>query len=387
LIEFLTPVSKPVIAHRELLPVGTIGKQLFVHTIKGELPDLEKVKFAIFGCKENRRDINYMGLDVHFDAVRMSLYGLYPGNWKHTIADLGDIEKGASVEDSYFAVKAVTAALLKKNIIPIILGASQDALYAQYRAYDGVASMINMVNIDTRFDLGDAEAAITNKSYVGKIIVDKPYNLFNYSVLGYQSFFNPPQEIALMEALYFDAHRLGAVTLDIKDVEPVFRNADLVSMDISAIKSAELGSHNKENPNGFDGREICAISRYAGISNKVSSFSLFEITDFTTSRSGAMLLGQVVWYFIEGVNFRVSDDDFTDKKHYTTYKVPIDDEVLIFIKSNKTGRWWIELPFISNIDNKLKSSTLLPCTYGEYLGATNQEIPERWLKARRKNEV
>jgi hypothetical protein len=387
LIEFLTPVSKPVIAHRELLPVGTIGKQLFVHTIKGELPDLEKVKFAIFGCKENRRDINYMGLDVHFDAVRMSLYGLYPGNWKHTIADLGDIEKGASVEDSYFAVKAVTAALLKKNIIPIILGASQDALYAQYRAYDGVASMINMVNIDTRFDLGDAEAAITNKSYVGKIIVDKPYNLFNYSVLGYQSFFNPPQEISLMEALYFDAHRLGAVTADIKDVEPIFRNADLVSMDISAIKSAELGSYNKENPNGFDGMEICAISRYAGISNKVSSFSLFEITDFTTSRSGAMLLGQVVWYFIEGVNFRVSDDDFTDKKHYTTYKVPIDDEVLIFIKSNKTGRWWIELPFISNIDNKLKSSTLLPCTYGEYLGATNQEIPERWLKARRKNEV
>lgn len=387
MIEFLTPVSKPVIAHREVLPAGTIGKQLLVHTIKGELPDLEDVKFAIFGCKENRRDIDYMGLDVQFDTIRMSLYGLYPGNWKHTIADLGDIEKGASVEDSYFAVKAVTASLLKKNIIPIILGGSQDALCAQYRAYDGVCSMINMVNIDTRFDLGDAEAAISNKSYVGKIIVDKPYNLFNYSVLGYQSFFNPPQEIALMEALYFDAHRLGAVTADIKDVEPIFRNADLVTMDISSIKSAELGSYNKENPNGFDGREICAISRYAGISSKVSSFSLFEITDFTTSRSGAMLLAQVLWYFIEGVNFRVSDDDFMDIKHYTTYKVPIDDEVLIFKKSNKTGRWWIELPFISNIDNKLKSSTLLPCTYGEYLGATNQEIPERWLKARRKNEV
>ena len=50
---------------------------------------------------------------------------------------------------------------------------------------------------------------------------------------------------------------------------------------------------------------------YAGISSKVSSFSLFEITDFTTSRSGAMLLAQVLWYFIEGVNFRVSDDDFS----------------------------------------------------------------------------
>ena len=303
------------------------------------------------------------------------------------MADLGDIEKGASVDDSYFAVTTVTAALLKKNIIPIILGGSQDVLYGQYRAYDSIVSMINMVNVDTRFDLGDAEAAINNKSYVGKIIVDKPYNLFNYSVVGYQSFFNPPQEIALMEALYFDAHRLGVVTADIKDVEPIFRNADLVTLDVSAIKSSELGIYSHENPNGFDGREICAISRYAGISGRVSSFSLFEISDFTNSKSGAMLLAQVLWYFIEGVNFRVSDDDFKDQKSYTTYKVPIDDDILIFKKSNKTGRWWIELPFISNINNKLKSSTLLPCTYGEYLGATNQEIPERWLKARRKNEV
>ena len=387
MIEFLTPVSKSIVAHIEVLPAGTIGKNLGIHSSQGELPDLTNVKFAIFGCKENRRDVDYMGLDIHFDAIRMALYGLYPGNWKHTMADLGDIEKGASVEDSYFAVTAVTAALLKKNIIPIILGGSQDLLYAQYRAYDSIVSMINMVNVDTRFDLGDAEAAINNKSYVGKIIVDKPYNLFNYSVVGYQSFFNPPQEIALMEALYFDAHRLGVVTQDIKDSEPIFRNADLVTFDVSAIKSSELGIYSHENPNGFDGREICAISRYAGISGRVSSFSLFEISDFTNSKSGAMLLAQVLWYFIEGVNFRVFDDDFKDQKSYTTYKVPIDDDVLIFKKSNKTGRWWIELPFISNINNKLKSSTLLPCTYGEYLGATNQEIPERWLKARRKNEV
>ena len=387
MIEFLTPVSKSIVAHSEVLPAGTIGKKLAIYTSQGELPDLTNVKFAIFGCKENRRDVNYMGIDIHFDAIRMALYGLFPGNWKHTMADLGDIEKGASVEDSYFAVTTVTSALLKKNIIPIILGGSQDVLYGQYRAYDSIVSMINMVNVDTRFDLGDAEAAINNKSYVGKIIVDKPYNLFNYSVVGYQSFFNPPQEIALMEALYFDAHRLGVVTADIKDVEPIFRNADLVTLDVSAIKSSELGVYNHENPNGFDGREICAISRYAGISGRVSSFSLFEISDFTNSKSGAMLLAQVLWYFIEGVNFRVTDDDFKDQKSYTTYKVPIDDDVLIFKKSNKTGRWWIELPFISNINNKLKSSTLLPCTYGEYLGATNQEIPERWLKARRKNEV
>ena len=281
----------------------------------------------------------------------------------------------------------VTEALLKKDIIPILIGGSQDLVFGQYRAYDTLGAMVNLANIDSRFDLGDAEAAISNISYVGKLIVEKPYNLFNYSVLGYQSYLNPPGEIALMEKLYFDAYRLGEVTADITSVEPILRNADLVSLDVSAIKGAEMSYKNNTGPNGFDGREICAIARYAGISNRVRSFGIYGVKAEKNVTAAAAMLAQVIWYFIEGVNFRVKEGEFDDERSYITYKVPIDDEVLLFKKSSKTGRWWIELPFFSNVNNKLKSKTLLPCTYGEYLGATNQQIPERWLKARRKNEV
>ena len=387
MIEFLSPVSKKVVAHREVLPTGVLGKEISIHKKSGDLPDLKGVSFALLGVKENRNDINYIGGEVCFDALRNELYGLYPGNWTQKIADLGDIEKGDTPEDSYFAFKTVSEALLKKNIIPIIFGGSQDLLYPHYRSYDGMEKMVNIVNVDHRFDLGDAESPISNKSYIGKIIVDRPYKLFNYSVLGYQSYYNPPEEITLMEKLFFDAFRLGEVTSDITLVEPILRDADIVSLDVSAIKSAELSYHYSSSPNGFDSREICAISRYAGLSNKVTSFGLYELKDYTKAESAAGLIAQIVWYFIEGVNFRVDDEDFSNEKSFTTYKVPVDDEILIFKKSNKTGRWWIELPFISNVNNKLKRQTLLPCTYGEYLSATNQEIPERWYKARRKNEV
>ena len=125
--------------------------------------------------------------------------------------------------DTYFALTKVVEALLQKNIIPILLGGSQDLAYAQYRGYDNVGKMVNLVNVDNRFDLGDADMPISNVSYVGKIIVEQPYNLFNYSALGYQSFFNPPGEIALMEKLYFDAFRLGEVSGDITAVEPIMR--------------------------------------------------------------------------------------------------------------------------------------------------------------------
>ena len=217
--------------------------------------------------------------------------------------------------------------------------------------------------------------------------VEQPYNLFNYTAIGYQSYFNSIEEIELLEKMYFDAYRLGEVAKNLSSVEPVMRDADLVSFDLKAIKSSDLSYTKISSPNGFDGREICAISRYAGLSNKVSCFGLFGIVDDQVKTPTAMLLAQIVWYFIEGVTYRINDGDFTKESDFVTYRVPIDDEILVFKKSLLTERWWIELPFISNVNNKLKRHTLLPCTQSDYERACRQEIPERWYKARKKNEI
>ena len=387
MIDFLTPVSKTVLAHRELMHKMSLGKKMLVHTEKSGLPELSNIQLAIIGVPENRRDVNYLGNEISFNTIRKAIYSLYQGGWHTNIADLGNIESGETVEDTYFALKLVAETLLKQKIIPIILGGSQDLVYATYRAYDKRGTMVNLVNIDAMFDLGDADQPISNKSYIGKMVVDKPYNLFNYSNIGYQTYFNSADEIDLIEKLYFDAYRLGEITNDISIVEPITRDADIISLDLTAIKSSEISYKGTFSPNGFDGREICAISRYAGLSNRVSLFGVYEIVDLQDASSATMLVAQIIWYFIEGVNFRIDDGDFSKEKEYITYKVPIDNQVLIFKKSIKTQRWWIELPFISTINNKLKRHTLLPCTYHDYESACNQEIPNRWYKARRKNEV
>ncbi|GGD86228.1 formimidoylglutamase [Planktosalinus lacus] len=385
--EFFSPVGKSVMGHREFLPENVLGKHLLIHSGRNGFPELEGCKFALFGVKENRNSIDFNGTYPVFDSIRKSLYALFPGNWNYKIADLGDIYPGETVTDTYFAVTAVVKELLKQQIIPLMLGGSQDLMYAAYRAYDDFGKMINYVNIDSKFDIGDAEAAINNGSYVGKMVVDKPYNLFNYSAIGYQSYFNSADEIALLDKLYFDAYRLGEIVNNIQLVEPLTRDADMISLDISAIKTAELSYINNNSPNGLDGREVCAISRYAGISNKVSFYGIFEINDFENTPSASMLIAQILWYFIEGVNYRIDDGDFISDEDFKTYKVPIEDDVLVFKKSLNTQRWWIELPFISEGNNKLKRHTLLPCAYQDYVSACNQEIPERWLKARRKNEI
>jgi arginase family enzyme len=384
---FLSPVSDAVLAHNELLSLQAVGKKIKVHSNQHGIPDLEDVKIAIIGVLENRNDINYIGNTLGFDEIRKSLYALFPGNWYHTIADLGNVLPGASVEDTYFALRTTLSVLIEKKIIPIIIGGSQDLTYANYRAYDDLYPMVNIVNIDNSFDLGDSALPIKNNSYLGKIILEQPYNLFNYSTIGYQTYFNSQEEIDLMDKLYFEAYRLGDISKSISLVEPVMRDAHIVSVDLNSVKASEVGAKQRFSPNGLDGKEICAISRYAGISNKVSSFGIYEYQSTPDNDITAMLVAQMIWYFIEGVNCRVEDDDFTNDNNYLKYNVLVESEELIFYKSNKTGRWWIEIPFLPNVNNKLKKHTLLPCMHEDYIQASQGKIPERWYKAYKKNNA
>jgi len=247
--------------------------------------------------------------------------------------------------------------------------------------------MVNLVNVDSNFDLGDATPPIKNNRFLGKVILEKPYNLFNYTVLGYQTYFNSQEEIDLMGKLYFEAYRLGEITNALEKVEPLMRDANIVSLDLKSIRSAEVSVKQKYSPNGFDGKEICAISRYAGISNKVSSFGIYEYKPSKDDDATSMLIAQMIWYFIEGVNCRINDDDFKDDSSYQKFTVLIENQELIFYKSIKTGRWWIEISFLPKVNNKLKRHALLPCTHEDYINASNGKIPERWYKAYKKNNV
>ena len=255
--------------------------------------------------------------------------------------------------------------------------------YALYRGYDDLEQMVNLVSIDNKFDFGKESEAVSATSYLTKIIIEEPNNLFNFSNVGFQTYFNSQEEIDLIDKLFFDGYRLGDVSNNIALAEPVFRDADIVSIDLTSVKSSDSGNFTSFTPNGFNGKEICALSRYSGISDKVSLLGIFN---HDNSKQESVLIAQIIWYFIEGFHYRSNEYPFGSKENYIKYIIPLEDE-LIFYKSNKTDRWWIEIPFISNGNNKLKKSTLLPCSYDEYLAACNQEIPERWWKAQRKNIV
>lgn len=381
-LDFLKPVNAELIGTMEKLHPSALGQKILLHT-KDDFPDLDQVKVAVFGVRENRREVDALKENFGFNRIRQAFYSLFPGNWQVKIADLGDIEQGETVEDTQFALRETVNALLEENVIPFILGGSQDLTYAQYRAYDYYKEMVNLVTIDARFDIGNSENSISDISYVGKMIVEKPYNLFNYANLGYQTYLNPPEEIDLIERLFFEAYRLGDLRADMTLAEPVLRDADLVSLDINSIMSVFSDSL-RNQPNGFDGREACVLSRYAGISDKVSSFGLYGLHNLK-EEINPLLPAEIIWHFIEGVNYRKDEENIFETNKVLKYNVLVDEENLTFYKSKHSGRWWIEIPTFVN--NKLKTNTFLPCSQQDYLEACNQEIPERWYKARRKNEL
>lgn len=380
--DFLTPLDTEILVHAKGLSSQQLGSKMQLHSTD-YFPDLEVVTIAVIGVLENRGN---QGSDSKVDLIpiRKELYSLFAGNWDATIADLGDILEGNTIEDTYFALKKVVSSLIKKKIIPIVIGGSQDLTYALYRAYDELEQMVNLVAIDNKFDFGKESDTLSAASYLTKIIIDEPNNLFNYCNIGYQTYYNAQEEIDLIEKLFFDSYRLGEVANNSAISEPVFRDADVVSLDLTSVKSADSGNLKPFSPNGFNGKEICTLSRYAGISDKVTSFGVFN---HTSSEQESALIAQVIWYFIEGFHYRSNEYPFGSKDSYLKYIIPLEDQELVFYKSDKTDRWWIEIPFISNGNNKLKRNTLLPCSYEEYLAACNQELPERWWKAQRKNSI
>lgn len=379
--DFLVPVSDKVLAHCELLPPQALGKVVYMHTAKEGLPVIANASMAILGVYESRNAFEKKPERLDISEIRIQLYKLMRGNWNSTLIDMGDVEEGETVEDTYFVVKEIVAGLLEENVVPIIIGATQDITYPTYRAFDKIQNMVNLVSVDSRFDFGADEELISSHSYMSRIITDKPHNLFNFSNIGYQSYFNAQEEIDLMERLFFDAYRLGEIASDITLAEPVLRNAHIVSIDSRAIRASEMNGSGNFSPNGFNGREICAIARYAGISEKVCLLGMYEMEN---SLQSFQLMAQIIWYFMEGYNFRINETPNSDNKDFSKYLVPTENEQLVFFKSHLTERWWVEVPSILASHNKSNSLALLPCTEQDYLDACDQNIPERWFKAYKK---
>ncbi|HKK38997.1 MAG TPA: formimidoylglutamase [Cryomorphaceae bacterium] len=360
-----------------------VGNLLRIHG-PSSFPDLEGVKFAIVGVKESRRS-DFHNQWAAPDAVRLKLYELFSPSDGIIGADLGNIEPGETPEDTDAALKQVIANLTARRIPAIVLGGTQELTFAIHQGYEALEVPVNHTIVDNKIDLGEFRDQLSIQNYLSKIVLHDPSYLFNLTVLGYHTYYADPEVMQLMDKMYFEAVRIGEIKSDPAITEPLIRNSDMISIDMMSVKNeAAPGTF---EPNGFDGESICRIARYSGMSDKVSTFGVFNYNvDRDPDGQQATLIAQMIWYFVEGLLGRVKEFPLVKKQNFLEYKVQLPEykEDLVFFKSKRTDKWWMKIPYAVNGSKFSERHHLMPCSYEDYKRASQGEMPDLWWKTYRK---
>lgn len=368
---FLSPVSVSDLNDDMAYNDSQMGTVVKIY--EDEFPELYNADIVIVGVNEFRGN-GYVAKKSAADAVRKKFYQLHYWHKDITITDIGNIKIGASLSDSYSAITIVLKELLEMKKTIIFLGGSHDNTLAQYFAYKELNKIIDATVIDATIDLR-SESSLRSENFLMEMLTGEPNMVRHYNHIGFQSYFVHPHMLETMDKLRFDCFRVGNVKEKLEEMEPVIRNSDMLSFDIAAIKNSDAPASNC-SPNGFTGEEACTLTRYAGMSSLISSLGIFG---YDASRDNqnltALQIAQMIWYFIDGKNKSRQESLLSEKQNFNEYHTVFAEVDTVFIQSKKTGRWWMQLP----------DKRMIACSYKDYLFASNNEIPERWLRAQERD--
>ena len=339
-----------------------------------ELPDITHADIVLVGVNETRGCGIFDNTENAADCIRKQLYQLHYWHTDVVLADIGNIKTGATLNDSYAAVKTVLAELLRMNKTVVILGGSHDITLAQYFAYKELQQVVEATCIDASINL-KGENPLRSENFLLEMLTGEPNLVKHYNHIGFQSYFVHPRMLETMDKLRFDCYRVGAAKENLEEMEPVIRNTHLLSFDISAIKYSDSPA-SSESPNGFTGEEACILARFAGMSNKVNSFGIYGyLPQQDLKELSAKQISQMLWYFIDGKSRSKQEAAIEDRDYFNEYHTSFTEIDSIFLQSKKTGRWWMQLP----------NKKFIPCSYKDYVHASQNEIPERWLRAQERD--
>jgi formiminoglutamase len=341
------------------------------------MPDYKTANLAIFGIEEERGTDSNTGCATGPDEIRKKLYALKKGSGLYNIVDLGNLKPGIDLEETYTRISEVCRMLLEQNTLPIILGGSHDLDIGQYKGYEDLQKLVSFLNVDAFLDLEEDQQSSLSRKHIHKILLHEPNYLFSYTHLAHQAYLVDATSATILERLNFETYRLGHLRTNLQEMEPAIRNADVLSFDITAIKSSDAPGNGNTQPFGLTGEEACQICWYAGINEKLSSAGFYEYnpTLDDAHKKTASVVATMIWYFIEGFYHRKDEQNFKSND-FLKFKVsmPVEPEILTFFKSKVTERWWMEVPNPNG-----GRIAVVPCTYADYQTATKGDLPERYI--------
>ena len=378
--DYFNPVSIEGPDFEHMTAQAGFPHNIVVHTDNLPLKDISKYRIAILGVPEGRNSPNAGSLKGP-DAIRGELYKLAKIPGKPKIIDLGNMKQGVTFNDTIAGLTDILSILFQENLFPVIIGGSSALIPAIDKALSLQKIRYTLTAVDPRIDFNNERKEPDSLNYLNTILNNHKSTFDHYINIGYQTYLNDQQVINRFLKRRSELVRIGDVRQAIYLTEPLFRDSDATVFDISAVRQSDAPGTMSPSPNGFYGEEICLLARYAGISDKLKVFGLFDVNpefDMRSQTSG--LAAQILWFFLEGFSQKQYETpvlSISNSGRFIKYHVRVSDleDDLIFVKSNLTDRWWIELP--SEKDQNL----YVACSHEDYLKANRNEVPERWVKA------
>jgi hypothetical protein len=345
------------------------SSKISIHCLD-QFPYFEQGSCLVFGVYETIDTLH----KIH--DIKTFLYQFNYDNISSKIVDLGNLKLSSNFKDNQHAINEIIvyAYLIKCKVI--ILSENIDIGYELYKAYGKLEEFINLAEISNKISLSQD----LNDNWIFKIINEQPCYLFNYTNIGYQSYYLRKDQAEFIEKIFFEYYRLGETKNNLEEIEPTIRNNDLFMLDLSAVKYADVWNE-FSGPNGFLGDEICTIAKYIGNNNRTKCLALSNIKG-NLSLQSAELSAQIVWYAIFGM--QSADYELPNTNNYFIKYIVYSEDLgqnIVFYKNNKNGKWWMEVPFNENFNiDRFNKFNVIPCSYNDYQFACNSEIPDRWWK-------
>ena len=200
---YFEPLTEDFVLFQSQLNQNQLGYKLNYYSNES-FPDIDTADIAFIFVPDNR-GANTLNNDTgSYLELRKSFYRLFKGNWGFKMLDFGNLKLGNDVKDTYFALTDVVSNLLSQSVFPIIIGGSNDLVYPVYRAYESFSRGVNLLCVDSKFDLIDEDSLkISSRNFVGHIIKQDPNHLSNFINLGYQSYLCQNDESHLLEKMLF----------------------------------------------------------------------------------------------------------------------------------------------------------------------------------------
>jgi formiminoglutamase len=378
--DYFNPVSIEGPAFDHLTAQAGFAHNITIHTENSPLKDISKFRIAIVGVPEGRNSPNAGALKAP-DMIRGQLYQLAKIPGRSKIIDLGNMKQGVSFNDSVAGLTDILSLLIHENIFPVIIGGSSAVVPAIDKALSQLVNKYTLTAVDSRIDFSNERKAPDSFNYLNTIINNHKSSFSHYINIGYQTYLNDQQIINRFLKRRSELMRIGDVRQAIFLTEPLLRDSEVAVFDISSVRQSDAPGTISPSPNGFYGEEICLLSRYAGISDKLKVFGLFDVNpEFDIRNQTTGLAAQIIWFFLEGFSQKQYETpvlNLSNSGRFIKYHVRVTDleDDLIFVKSNLTDRWWIELPAEKDVN------FYVACSHEDYLRANRNEVPDRWVQA------